>query len=133
MPHKGRDKSTSFEHFPTGHLLLRISSVVSWVLEQMERIHYSVQPLEQRFPPTSKPHYCIRFCTSGKKRQTFNYFISSDSTCYLPRGAFHTCWCCFGGGCAVGLLCMGWKMPQVPENGTNLVTPDLHSDPETQS
>lgn len=30
-----------------------------------------------------------------------------------------------GGGCAMGLLCMGWKMPQVPKGGTNLVIAEL--------
>lgn len=30
-----------------------------------------------------------------------------------------------GGGCAMGLLCMGWKMPPVPKGGTNLVIAEL--------
>lgn len=114
MPHKGRDKSTSFQHFPTGHLLLRISSV-SWVLEYVEWTHYSVQPLEQKFPPPSKLHYCMRFCSSGeKKRQTFKYFMFSDGTFHLPRGAFHTCWCCFWGVVQWDSFARAGKCPKCP-------------------
>lgn len=134
MPQKGRDKSTSFQHFPTGHLLLRISSVVSWVLEQMEWTCYSVQPREQKFLPPSKPHYCIGFCTSGKKRQTFQYFMPSDSTFHLPRGAFRTCWCCFWGLCS-GTPFHGLEnAPSAPEwHKFGYCWPEVHSDPEIQS
>lgn len=131
MPHQGRGKSTSFQLFPTGHLLLRISSVVSWGLEQMEWTGYSVQPLQQKFPPPSKLHYCIRFCTSGEKRQTLKYFVYFDSTCHLPRGALHTWWCCFGGGCAMGLLWTGWKMPQ-GRHKFGYCSADLDSDPDSE-
>lgn len=114
MPHQGRDKSTSFQLFPTGHLLLRISSVVSWGLEQMEWTGYSVQPLQQKSPPPSKLHYCIRFCTSGEKRQTLKYFVYFGSTCHLPRGAFHTCWCCFGGVVSWDSFAQAGKCPKCP-------------------
>lgn len=126
MPHKGRDKSISFQHFPTGHLLLRISSVVSWELEEMEWTRYSVQPLEQKFPPPSKALYCIRFCTSGKKKAKL-LNISCPLTVLVTSQEEHFTLAdaVLGGDCAVGLLCTGWKMPQVPKGGTNLVIADL--------
>lgn len=120
--------------FPNRTLLLRISSVVSWVLEQVEWTRYSVQPLEQKFPPLSKPHYCIRFCTSGEKTLAFQYFMSSDSTCHLPRGAFHTCWCWVWGFCSGTPLHGLENAPSAQRwHKFGYCWPELHSDPKTQS
>lgn len=131
MPQKGRDKSTSFQHFPTGHLLLRISSV-SWVLEYMEWTHYSVQPLEQKFPPPSKLHYCIRFCTSGKKKDkllSISCFLmvlfTSQEKHFTPADGV------FGGLCSGTPLHGLENAPSAPEwHKFGYCWPELHSDPE---
>lgn len=88
---------------------------LSCFLQQMEWTHCSAQPIpEQEFPPPSKPHYCIRFCTAGKKRLTFNYFTSSDGTFHLPRGAFHTRWCWFWGAVQGDAFAWAGKCPKCP-------------------
>lgn len=74
---------------------------VSWVLEEVERTWYSIQPLQQKFPKLSKPNHCILSPTLKKKKKTtFMYFIFVNIIFHLPTGAFCTCCCWFLGGCS---------------------------------
>lgn len=133
MPHKSRDKSTSFQHFPRGHFLLRISLVVSWVLEQMEWTLYSVQPLEQKSPPPSKPLYCIRFCTSGKKAKLLSISCLLIVLVTSHEGHFTLADAVLGGLCS-GTPLQSGKCPKCMKVAQIwLFWPDLHSDPKTES
>lgn len=66
-----------------------------------------------------------------KKRQTLKYFMFSDGTFHLPRGACHTCWWCFGGLCSGTPLHGLENAPSAPEwHKFGYCWPELHSDPE---
>lgn len=133
MPHKGRDKSTSFQHFPTGHLLLRISSVVSWVLNRWSRLITLFSHWSRDFHHQANLIIALHFAHQGKKDKLFiiSYLlivlVTSQEEHFTLADAV------LGGLCSGAPLDGMENAPSAWEwHKFGYCWPDLHSDPETQ-